>query len=56
LIRISQNLLHGASSQSEGFHVFVLLDQSVFQSYGIFVKNCRSFDTEVVNYGACFLA
>jgi hypothetical protein len=56
LIRISQNVFHGASSQSEGFHVFVLLDQRIFQSNGVLVQNRRSFDTEVVNYGGGCLA
>jgi hypothetical protein len=56
LIGISQDVLHGAGSQSEGFHVFVLLDQRIFQSNGVLIQNRRSFNTEVINYGACFLA
>lgn len=56
LIGISQNVLHGAGSQSEGFHVFVLLNQRIFQSNGVLIQNRRGFNTEVVNYGACFLA
>ena len=56
LIGISQDVLHGAGSQSEGFHVLVLLNQRIFQSNGVLVQNRGSFNTEVVNYGACFLA
>ncbi len=56
LIRVSQDVLHGAGSQSEGFHVFILLNQRIFESNSVLVENRRGFDTEVINYGACFRA
>lgn len=51
---IGQDVLHSSSTFTNLIQNILLLNQCILKRGGILIKNARSFDTEVINYGGGF--